>query len=356
MSSQAFTAAGNPVTMPRRLSKRQRCAAVLERVGGIRLLERLPRRDCLIVLNYHRIGWADQAVYDPCVYSCSPEAFVEQVKYLTQNFEVITLEQAVEFAVNGVSATRTAKILITFDDGYRDNYEYAFPILRQHGAQGTFFLCTSLVGSSTLPWWDQIAFLLRQTKRERIRLQYPEEIELDLRESGFLDVLRVLLRMYKDRTSMDKDRFLKGLSEAVDVTAVTSTERLFLDWEEAREMVRGGMAIGSHTHSHSLLSHLTAEQQVEEVTQSRQTLEKHLGIPIDTLAYPVGEPASFSADTFRALEQAGYRAAFSYYGGINTRQASNPYNLLRMSVDDDVIAPLFRLRVASAAVVSRPLL
>ena len=170
------------------LSKRDRLAIWSSRLGVTRSLEFLPERNCLIVLTYHRIGNPDTCPFDSQVFSASAESFEWQVAYLKKRFRILSLEEALEF-VSGRHTYRGACVHITFDDGYLDNYEAAFPILRAHGVSGTFFLPTSYVGSSKIPWWDRIAFLVKHTRKKRLRVDYPEAREFDLakeaRRGGF---------------------------------------------------------------------------------------------------------------------------------------------------------------------------
>jgi peptidoglycan/xylan/chitin deacetylase (PgdA/CDA1 family) len=99
-------------------------------------------------------------------------------------------------------------------------------------------------------------------------------------------------------------------------------------------MQRNGMAFGSHTHSHEILTSLSAELQREEARYSREILEQELNSRIDILAYPVGLKHCFSTDTVSALEQTGYRAAFSFYGGSNRPGEIRPFDIRRYGVAD----------------------
>ena len=139
--------------------KRELLARALLRSGALFMLSKVPARDSLLVLNYHRIGDPESDPFDPGVFSATGEEFDEQVSYLKRYHSLVTLEEALEF-VDGTSKdkARRCRVLITFDDGYLDNYKTAFPILHSHGAQGVFFLCTNLVGSGFVPWWDRIAY------------------------------------------------------------------------------------------------------------------------------------------------------------------------------------------------------
>src|SRR5580698_9924038 len=121
--------------------KREMLARGLLWSGATILLGQLPERDLLLVLNYHRIGNSDDGPFDPRMFSATGEQLNEQISYLKRRVSLITLEEALAF-VDGTTRekTRRCRVLITFDDGYLDNYEVAFPILRTHGVQGAFFL------------------------------------------------------------------------------------------------------------------------------------------------------------------------------------------------------------------------
>jgi peptidoglycan/xylan/chitin deacetylase (PgdA/CDA1 family) len=110
------------------------------------------------------------------------------------------------------------------------------------------------------------------------------------------------------------------------------TLRRFLNWDEAREMSKGGMAIGSHAHSHIVLSQLDPERQSDELSRSRVILKEQLNAEVDVLAYPVGSRTSFTDQTQMLARKAGYRAAFSFYGGTNLPGKTLPYNVNRIGI------------------------
>ena len=165
-------------------------------------------------------------------------------------------------------------MLITFDDGYLDNYEIAYPILRSHGTQGVFFLATSMVGTCHVPWWDHIAYLMKTARSRRFSLRYPADLAVDIDGNGLTESLRAILRSYKRPDNADPARFIRELAEEAKGEEPPGTLRRFLNWDEAREMTRGGMAIGSHTHSHCVLSQLQPDQQYEELSKSRAILKE----------------------------------------------------------------------------------
>ena len=314
--------------------KREFVARTLLWSGATELMRFLPARDSLLVLNYHRIGNASDDIFDPGEFSATAEEFEGQVAYLKRRVDLVTLEEALAFIEGSAKdPKRRCRALITFDDGYRDNYDFAFPILRSLGVQGVFFLATNLVGTSTIPWWDQIAFLIRTARARRFSLSYPALLEVDLDRDGFAASLLAVLRLFKWPENRDPDRFLQSLAEEAQGDALPSVPRRFLSWKEAREMLDGGMAIGSHTQSHPILSQLSPEEQTKELVQSRTELRDKLGMTAEALAYPVGARISFSHTTQKIAHDAGYRAAFSYYGGANLPGKIDAYDVQRNTVD-----------------------
>jgi len=235
-------------------------------------------------------------------------------------------------------------VLITFDDGYVDNYTNAFPVLSGHGVQGTFFLPTSFIGTNRLAWWDRIASIVRRSPKRIVRLSHPSPREFDIERDGVFKVMEQVLWIYKLEAVGDTETFISMLMESFE-SAPDESGRCFMDWDEARAMARGGMAIGSHAHSHEILARLPDEKQLDELVTSKALLESRLGITVDAFSYPVGLRESFSPATWAALRKANYRVAFSFYGGINLPEETDPYDVRRV---DPATSPAARFRLQAA--------
>jgi peptidoglycan/xylan/chitin deacetylase (PgdA/CDA1 family) len=328
-------------TIPNIALKRERLPRRLVWDGASSLLSRLPARDSLLVLNYHRIGNEEDDMFDPCVFSATAEQFEDQIAALKRHVSPVTLEEGLAF-IDGTLKEKTprCRVLITFDDGYLDNYRIAYPILRSHGVQGVFFLVTSMVGSGHIPWWDQISYLMKTGKKRKFCIRYPEVLKVDIDRDSFKESLRAVLRLFKRPENADPERFLQELAEETQGQTPPKTLRRFLNWDEAREMNEGGAVIGSHTHSHHVLSQLDPERQYEELSKSRAILKEQLGVEIDALAYPVGKRDSFTDETQRIAHQVGYRAAFSFHGGANLRGKTLPYNISRFDLGEVSVSRL----------------
>lgn len=317
-------------------------------LGVVRLAEMLAKRDCLAVVNYHRIGDKNAEPFDELVYSATASDFEQQVRYLAKRFRIVALEEALE-SLTGKRPLRGPTVLITFDDGYLDNYRIAFPILRSLRAPATFFLISSYLRNPIIPWWDKIAYLVRNSGRTNITLSYPQSVNFPLPTGRRAGVIRQVVDLYKSSATTEPETFMQELENAcAPVPAVPTDARLFINVEEAREMIQGGMQIGSHTRTHRILAKLPREEQASEILGSQDELCRDLGVPIEAIAYPVGSHTAFSETTVSILQSSTYRAAFSFYGGVNQCPAPRPFDVTRFGVDSTDTMQRFEVKVTGA--------
>ena len=327
------------------MSKKNQLASIFSGIGILRLLEAAPHRPQLLVLNYHRIGDASSSPYDPGVFSTTAEGFEEQIRMLKSRYRFATVSHALDIIENRESMSETL-ILMTFDDGYRDNFKEAFPILRRHGVEAIFFLVTSSIETEHVPWWDEIAYLAKSHSPKTLRINYPHAVEFDLTTDSFEENLRKLLLVFKSPATTDPARFLAMLKEAVGFTGEDLHADLMMSWDDVREMRDGGMTIGLHTHSHRILAKLNLKQQIEELKHCRAKLETELGSEAVLLSYPVGLRESFNADTIAAAREVGLRAGFSFYGGTNLAGKIDRFDIHRVAFES--YAPASRVRLTTA--------
>jgi peptidoglycan/xylan/chitin deacetylase (PgdA/CDA1 family) len=316
------------------------------------MIESLPKRDCLLVLTYHRVGDPLECEYDRGVFSATAEQFDEHVGYFKKSFAVSTLAEA-QWMAAAPDRIRGIRVLITFDDGYLDNYEVAFPILRAHGVEATFFLTTGFVGTDRIPYWDQIAYLVRNSSRDSVVLNRGELRRIVLEGRSRELAIAEALQLFVLHGSDEPSRFVDELADACGLSVFRRGSRLFMDWAEAAALVQGSMAIGSHTHDHLSMSKLSFQAQVAQLTQSREVLKRNLGVDVKAFAYPYGSRDAFNGDTMAALEHCGYEIAFSNYGGISLSQTLNRFDVRRMGIAASLNMPWIRLRNAMFSVFAR---
>ena len=235
--------------------------------------------------------------------------------------------------------------MITFDDGYVDNYEFAYPVLRTNDATGVFFVATGFIDEPRLAWWDEIAWMIRSSKRDTLRLaeNWLDEL-LKLDRSDRRQVINQMLRACHRLDGCRTKQFLDGIAEETGSGRAPkeAANEQWMTWDMIREMSAGGMDFGAHTVTHPILANLTAEEQGMEVCESRLRIEKQLDRPITSLSYPVGKRESFNDETRAALSKHGFDCAFSYYGGHSSGADIDRFDIPRVAIESDVSMADFR--------------
>lgn len=299
--------------------------------------------------NFHRVGNDDHAEFHPNLFSCTGARFAELLGFLRENFDVIGVDRLIEMVDSGEAPTRR-HALITFDDGYADNYRIAYPLLREFGCPAGFFLPTEFVGSRDAPWWDRIAWCV-SNMREGGPLRVPGlDAPVNVRGDDLEGSIRRVLRAVKDNPDVPMQDKVDAIEAQVPCPRLGGGDRpLFMSWDEVREMSRGGMWFGSHTRSHRILSHLSGDEQRVELGESKRILEAELGVPVLSVAYPVGGLQHYTAETRQIVEACGYRVAFNYVSGVNRRPAGHRFDLHRIEVSGNPSANTLRRLVIRAA-------
>lgn len=332
-----------------------RTAAITRRVAGTiavkmpafarRLAGAVVRWKGIVGLNYHRIGDGRRTIFDRGLYSATAEAFDGQVRWLKTNFDVIAPRE-VDTAVR---AKRGRHVIVTFDDGYADNHEHAFPILKSHGVPGTFFIATGFIDEPRLPWWDEIAWMVRTSKRSGVEMPAFLDAPVSFDEPERERAVRALLRAYKKLPDSITTQFLDAAGRATGTgrppADVVDLRTIWMTWDMIREMHAGGMTIGGHTAHHPVLSRLSREKQAKEIAMCERRLKEELGIPMTTFSYPVGTLDAFNSESRACLRERGVHTAFSYYGGMRRLRDWDQYDIRRIAIEQDTSFDEFRAMV-----------
>jgi len=312
--------------------KKRIAARVVSRTGLDRLFAALLPSKGILVLNYHRVGNAANSPFDRELWSADAEAFDAQVAMLARHFDVISPGD-----FEAAASRRGRHVLVTFDDGYLDNYQIAYPILRRHGVPATFFIATGFIDRPSLPWWDEIAWLVRGSTRARLELRpwFDEPLTLAAHREA---QIHALLAKYKSLQASEAAMMLAALRTASGLLPPDTIAEHWMDWDMIREMADNGMTIGGHTVNHPVLSRLPKQRQREEIEGCAARILAETGRPMEYFAYPVGSPWAFNDDTRDCLEAAGVRRAFSYYGG-EASPSSPRFDTPRVAVEPNVGLP-----------------
>ncbi len=266
----------------------------------------------LQVLVYHRVNDERDAVF-PAI---PTSVFAQQIEFLRRNFNVCSLSDAVGMLQDRKLPDNT--IVVTLDDGYADNFTKAFPILRKHSIPATIFLAIDAINARRPLWHDRVFRAFRKTRVDSLvdfgecRRRYSFRNEVDKRHAQ-QDILELFWTLPEDA----RDYWVDQLMIRLEVSAGFEAHDLMLTWDQIRMMQEAGLAFGSHTMTHPILSRLSHGRQSEEIFESKRVLEEQLGVPVKSFAYPVGRKQDFNASTKRLLKEAGYSCALTTIFGVN---------------------------------------
>lgn len=210
--------------------------------------------------------------------------------YAMKNLEVVNAVQEPEWKSNG-----RLKIAVTFDDGWCDNATEAFPIARKHKTPITIFIVARKIGS-VLPFWpEQAAAVLGG-------------VGLDTGTPGRQRDIEQIIERLKSLPSLERKRLIGRITGAdLGANCCKEVDRT-MTWEQIETLKAGGVAFGSHTSTHEILTRIPLSQAEAEISLSRELIEQRLGGPCEVFAYPNGDS---SPETRRLVAHAGYKRAFT---------------------------------------------
>jgi len=293
-----------------------------------------------VILMYHRILPSEQV--KPWIQSgmyVDPGTFEMQIRYLKQHFQVLSLAEIIS-SLPTMEKTRSLRpvCILTFDDGWRDFYEYAYPLLKRNQVPATVFLPTGYIGTSEWFWTDRLASLLTNG----IPSAKPEKPGNPLVETiagirgGFEERLEDAIQLLKNRNDKEIEVVVSELKERAGMAA-RPNHRVFLNWEEVREMCGSKLVtFGSHTNNHRILDHLKEEEVWEELVLSKKILLQEGVANPDFIpfCYPNG---NFNQRIACMVREAGYHAAVSTGTGWN-EGGTSPFELKRVAIHQDMTA------------------
>jgi peptidoglycan/xylan/chitin deacetylase (PgdA/CDA1 family) len=279
----------------------------------------------LIILNYHRATGGDLR---------------RHLLYLRHHYRTLYIDEALEelYIPSQKKEVRDQRppLVLTFDDGYNDNYLHAFVLACELQAPISIFLIPGYAESSDYFWWQEGKRLVRRAEVTEVTL---EGRTYHLNQSGERDILTQAIdaRLRYATSVTEREAFLGTMRKALAVPSSITVEEeatLPLTWAEIGKMAESGwVSFGAHTMHHPVLAHLADPAEVRsEVGECRKVLEQQLGYPVRTFAYPIGKLKDIGEEGLRAVQEAGYDWAVTTMNGTNTPQ-SDPYQLRRVSGD-----------------------
>jgi peptidoglycan/xylan/chitin deacetylase (PgdA/CDA1 family) len=320
-------------------------------LGVLAVLRRLRRRERGIILRYHAVASDDE----PAPTYAGPEItipralFAAQMRFLRRAYTPVPLATIVD-AVGRGEAPPAGTVAITLDDGYADNYQQAFPVLRALGLPATIYVVTETLDGAAALWMAELRAAMMASHAPILRVEIGGGYEFPL--GGDLERQRSLKELTNVLVPVDaalRRRILATIRNELAVNGNADLSNTMLNSSEIREMHAAGITIGAHTQTHSNMTLVSAEQARAEIGGSRERLEALLGVPVRDFAYPNtgGRYAHCNESVAAIIRQLGFRSAVTSHPGI-IAATSNPYLLPRIGV-----APRLYPEAALAVVLER---
>jgi len=284
----------------------------------------------LTILAYHRVGSGDY--FGPSGMSETVESFEGQMRYLKNNYNPISLEQAIDL-MKIKNKLPDNSVAITFDDGYKDNYTNAYPILKKYNIPATIFLTVGAIEENGAIWFDIIANAFRETKQKFIDLS-----KFHLNKYSLLSVGNKLvatnetISYAKNLKKDERDSFVDYVLHELRVAAsdIAGKEEL-LSWDEIKQMSEEGITFGNHGMSHTILTNIQEDKLIDEIVISKNIVKDRSGILTKLFAYPNGKTEDYNQNIGQILEKNNYDAGFTLVKGYNNG-TSNMFALKRLCI------------------------
>ena len=285
------------------------------------------RRNGTLILCYHRVA---EGVEDPFHLCVRPDNFAAHLEEVSRAREPSTL-------ADRSVPSRLPRVVVTFDDGYRDNLTNALPIAESKGVPITVFVTSGILGNHNGFWWDRLGTLLRSRPPHVTQIDLPlggRNVRLPLGSSGIRADLDSVRRQLLPLRVTEIERALDAVAEQWQVGSAPPADARTLTAEDLRRLAASGTAtIGAHTVDHVRLRDRSAAEQQETISGSKGELEQSIGRAVSHFAYPFGDRDDFDDRSVDAVRSAAFDTACTKFPGTAC-SSTDPYRLPRRLVMD----------------------
>jgi peptidoglycan/xylan/chitin deacetylase (PgdA/CDA1 family) len=250
--------------------------------------------------------------------------------------------------------------VLTFDDGWLDNYRYAYPILRKFGLPATIFLPTDFVGTNEWFWPEKVAYSVRELTSSGDACAkgiaiLKRVLHIDDQETRMACVSEIARRNFADQV-IERCKHIGPdmISELIDTLSqelgiVLPGERCIVNWEEVAGMAEGDISFGSHSCSHRILTHLSMEDVKQELEVSQELLKSRCKNYVPVFCYPNGN-SDFRIQAL--VKECGYHAAVGVRAGLEGERPRQLFELRRVGIHNDIAftVPLYSMRLCASLI------
>ena len=284
-------------------------------------------RNGTLILCYHRVA---EGVEDPFHLCVHPDNFAAHLEEMSRAREPSTLADV-------LVPSRRPRVVVTFDDGYRDNLTNALPIAESKGIPITVFVTSGILGNHNGLWWDRLGTLLRSRPPRVRQIDLPagdRSVRLPLGSSGIRADLDSVRRHLLPLRVTEIERALDAVSGQWQVSSAPPPDAGTLTLEDLRQLAASdAVTIGAHTVDHVRLRDRSAQEQQDTIAGSKGELEQAVGRAVSHFAYPFGGRGDFDDRSVDAVRRGAFDSACTTIPGT-ARSSTDPYRLPRRLVMD----------------------
>lgn len=297
------------------------------------IFNRLFIKNGVYILFYHRLSDAtkQKRVASSAV---SYQNFDKQLDFLSKNYKIVSMDE-VPSLLRSSSKLSEEYMVITFDDGYRDNLTYGSDIFSKYNLRPTIYLTVNCIENQTLLWFDIVNDIVFSSKKSVITLKVGQDLITKKIDSHYRkSVLLRILKSYMKRISTeDKLKYIDYMISEFDVSIDMKTD-LMLTWDQSLELLSQKVVIGSHTMTHPILSRSKLQDAEIEISEPKRIIEEKLDAKVEHFAYPNGHTSDFN-DEIKKIVSSHYATSVTTITGIN-KPGCDMYELKRIYVGSDM--------------------
>jgi peptidoglycan/xylan/chitin deacetylase (PgdA/CDA1 family) len=248
---------------------------------------------------FHRVNPKRDKLWDPM----DVALFDKCLKYISETHEVVLIEDLVN---SGDLHKKNKFATIMFDDGYKDNIEYAAEILNKYKLKASFYVVTDCIDHNTVTWTHLLEHLFQFTRKTEFNLGasiLPKELQV-IKLHSVEERMAYAKKIKPYLKTISHNERLNVLEQINEICNDVELPRVMMDWKDLEQLKNAGHYIGSHTVTHAMLGTMADEKEIKrELSVSGNKIKEHLGYFPKTISYPVG---SFNETTKRLAKETGY--------------------------------------------------
>jgi peptidoglycan/xylan/chitin deacetylase (PgdA/CDA1 family) len=283
-------------------------------------------KNTTIILMGHRVDDKRIGLFG----AISTEEIEKLILSLLKYTQIISIDKAIE---PNQSKSNKKNVVITLDDGFKDNYTNAFKILKKYNVPATIYLTYDCIKYQELPWPQRIGAILENSMKENVEINIGDS-KFIYRQSHLVKLHQIIFDFLIDKSKEDRTRYLSYLKETLNSNL---TEENMLTVSEISEMYESGLVtFGAHTESHPWCAEIELDEAKKEIANSKRKLEALLNIPIEHFAFPGG---SINNQLLDEVINSGYKSCYDDRlgkdGNIFNKYNANPFSLVRIGIHNE---------------------